>query len=323
MENNDEVYECEILKNDKSKYKHLLYGTPKKYWVLFIISSILLNLLVGVGISVVILILTTLFDCMFGGPHDKNPWETQHTILVCFIVAAIIVSIIDIIVFIIICRDSKTKHTIRSEKHLPYAIYDDIRNPKFVTFGQSEYNEKYAKKARMFIFIGAAIALAIGIFALLTVIPVTPEYDPKNGNLLNGEIIAISHIILKCVFVGMLHSILWSFFFYSRNPVAKVACPKCNYVNTYLHLNTSVGESSHYDIKKSSTKSGEQKTHSVYVNGKEVGGIYERYSGYDTYSYGTATDIHHEYRCSKCGNVATYTALKMKEEGTRTELNNR
>lgn len=310
----------ELKKRSKRFYSKLLNGSPEKYWKKYLVKSIIIGILIGLALIMITFAVNYIISIftILGGDDAESVEKVQKMATVSLIIGSIIVSIANIIYN---CHIFKSR---KGDWAMPTRIggYGGLKHvsEKYANFGQSKYEEDYSKKMRHKILtIGFPIIISIAIIALF----VDLIFIPNIIELQNTLDYVLLFSILKCVFVGMFNSLLWLFFFYKRDPIAAVTCPECHFVNTYIKVGEREGKSWHYEMKTGSTTSGEHKTHSIYVDGKEVGGIYGRHCGYDYYEYGTATEHHTLYVCAKCGNKAETTYDRFKKEGERSQINDR
>ena len=106
--------------------------------------------------------------------------------------------------------------------------------------------------------------------------------------------------------------------------IREYACPKCFCANSMFFEGNAGTHTWEHERLTSSTRSGEHRTHTVYVDGKEVGGIYASHSGYDNYETTKYTEEKGRFKCSLCG-YSTVKTLKTTSEkvGERWERNNK
>lgn len=311
---------CELLKKHPERKTQMLKGSPKKYWTNNAVQMIVMCLMLGVGVGIVILLAGMIFFSIFNS-NVQDAAKAVASARTCFIVAAVLVTAADTLLFFLVLPD-KIKRAVELSPNYNHliAMERDLTDPLLADFGQSKYDLGYARKMRKKILIfGIPIAVCIGVPLLFLKLPIKPEY--YLGKLVHPDNLAFGYMGLKCLGAGLINSVLWLVKFYYRDPIVKLICPQCRYLNTFLFGGKREAGSYHYDTKIGSTKGGEYKSKSIYIDGKEVGGVYEEYSGWDTFEYGTAVTTDNYYYCQVCGRRETLQTTQYNAEGTRTKLN--
>ena len=148
----------------------------------------------------------------------------------------------------------------------------------------------------------------------------------KNLSTFAPKTAYIIGMLIPCsIMIGLWASLLYLSFILRRSfPLSEHTCPQCHYVNTVIP-NGQSNFSTRHDVKKltASTTSGEHRTHTVYVDGKEVGGVYASHSGYDYYDIGDETTWNNDFICTHCGNKTHTSDYSFKKKSETWERNSR
>lgn len=188
-------------------------------------------------------------------------------------------------------------------------------------FGMGDVREY--RGAGVFCWIYTILWITLSIVGTLVAHRIGSPWAWGNNDSPSESASIFGYIVFASIFcgiaIGQIHAV-WTF----GCRIWECACPKCYHANT-MRFDGEAGSNSFVrEELESSTSSGEHRTHTVYVDGKEVGGLYASHSGYDHYVTSKYSDQKKRFKCIHCGHTEIRSGFLEKTKiSERYERNNK